>query len=563
MILIKLIKNYTVIYTNRIKWFNLIFLYFLFFSYLCSALNQLKPQVRKFIHLSGKYAQVTPPIGSVSRSSPDINKYNSSNIPEPLILRVQQFNVLADGLSGRRHDSGGFSRVSPNVLEFEKRKHQLLHEILQYDADIVTLQECDHYYDFFLPELSKQGYNGYYAPKPTSGCLEFGTSDGTALFIKNSKFSVVSIETKTIALSIAELGEGGEVQEDDKSIKAQNQVAIIALCQIKDSMKYRQDVVEVGKPTKTVPGIIIATTHLKSSKTATGERHRAIGINQILNQVNKIYQDLEYLGKTPVCLLTGVLNAQPEPVDNYEPLTYRTVKSNGLGLRSVYNEDVPLSMQKLSSSFYTTWKARYVGSNKQEKVTKRVVDYIFYSSYQKGIAKNSIDDLKPSVTISSSNDIAIVFLLRFIIYFFLALIPFSSFLSTSLDDLDRIALFLFSGWFLILFETIGDGSIIKPKIEAVVRVEDPLEDDLKSQLALKTNYRSLFPFVSPKQRSLLNSVGKLSQRILPLEQYGRPGFQAISVLDVFSDEEIGDKCIPSEEYPSDHISLVADLQMLW
>lgn len=43
----------------------------------------------------------------------------------------------------------------------------------------------------------------------------------------------------------------------------------------------------------------------------------------------------------------------------YEPLTYRAVKGHSLGLRSVYNEDIGLSLVKPSNSdVYTTWKAR-------------------------------------------------------------------------------------------------------------------------------------------------------------------------------------------------------------
>lgn len=110
-------------------------------------------------------------------------------------LRVQQFNVLADGLSGLRPDLGAFSRVSKSQLDWSHRRYQLLHEIVQYNADVVTLQECDHFHDFFLPEMHRLGYTGYFAPKPTSTCLEVSdVSDGCAIFIRRSKLDVVSVE---------------------------------------------------------------------------------------------------------------------------------------------------------------------------------------------------------------------------------------------------------------------------------------------------------------------------------------------------------------------------------
>ena len=87
-------------------------------------------------------------------------------------LRVLQFNILADGLSGLRADLGAFSRANAEDMSWDKRKFQLLHEILQYAPDVITLQECDHFYDFFLVKLQQFGYDGVFAPKPASACLE-------------------------------------------------------------------------------------------------------------------------------------------------------------------------------------------------------------------------------------------------------------------------------------------------------------------------------------------------------------------------------------------------------
>lgn len=110
-------------------------------------------------------------------------------------FRILQLNMLADGLSGLRADFGAFSRVNGEDLKWENRKVQLIYEILQYKPDCITLQECDHYYDFFLPELQAMGYDGLFAPKPSSACLEVSeNSDGCAMFLKRDKFRVVSTE---------------------------------------------------------------------------------------------------------------------------------------------------------------------------------------------------------------------------------------------------------------------------------------------------------------------------------------------------------------------------------
>ena len=42
------------------------------------------------------------------------------------------------------------------------------------------------------------------------------------------------------------------------------------------------------------------------------------------------------------------------------------------------------------------------------------------------------------------------------------------------------------------------------------------------------------------------------------------GIQAVSALDVYySAEDVGEELMPSRKYPSDHLSIAADLQLLW
>ena len=94
------------------------------------------PMLRKFIYLNSN------------------NEVNDMTFNIYTQLRILQFNMLADGLSGLRSDLGAFSRAKKEDVIWENRKLKLLYEILQYDPDIITLQECDHYYDYFLPELS-------------------------------------------------------------------------------------------------------------------------------------------------------------------------------------------------------------------------------------------------------------------------------------------------------------------------------------------------------------------------------------------------------------------------
>ena len=283
-----------------------------------SVLRGNLPATRKFLPL---------PIADVGTSS-------AASTTNPFVLRVLQFNVLADGLAGLRPDLGRFNRASKEILDWEYRKSRILHEITQYAPDIITMQEVDHYYDFFLPELSARGYTGYFAPKPTSACLEVSKNmDGCSMFVKRSKLRVISCETKTLALSIAGLNTDGELVEDDKSIKAQSQVGLIAVCEIcnwqmpptNTTVSGRNTAVNTGDYNRyeggiqseededslrdTPPPIIISTTHLKSSKSYTGERYRQKGVMQILNDTDKIYTAMSAAGKNKNLFLTLTFNA--------------------------------------------------------------------------------------------------------------------------------------------------------------------------------------------------------------------------------------------------------------
>ena len=43
---------------------------------------------------------------------------------------------------------------------------------------------------------------------------------------------------------------------------------------------------------------------------------------------------------------------------------------------------------------------------------------------------------------------------------------------------------------------------------------------------------------------------------------GKPGFRPISALELFKTEDIGESLLPSALYPSDHVAIAADLQLI-
>lgn len=291
-------------------------------------------------------------------------------------LRVLQLNMLADGLSGLRDDRGFFSRVSRKAISWDYRKDLLLHEITQYSPDIITLQENDHYYDFFLPELDAMGYDCFFAPKPASACLEVSDrSDGCSMFFRRDKIKVLSSETVTYVLSssdveneLSSINTYAQVTEERrKKLRAQNQVAMINVCELQ------------GEFMTNVPPLVVGTTHLKATKNTEGERFRQREAAQFLDTVDKVCKGLKDRERTPAVILTGDFNSLPSG-GKYPALAYETIKAHELGLRSVLNDDVGYSRPEGTQEIYTTWKAR--SRKGKENIVKHCIDYIFYSPFR-------------------------------------------------------------------------------------------------------------------------------------------------------------------------------------
>lgn len=524
------------------------------------------PKTRAFIPLVGSF--------TTSNAYQATIGYNRQNA----IIRILQFNVLADGLSGLREDLGDFGRASREILQWEYRRDRLLKEITQYNPDIITLQEVDHYHDFFWPELVSRGYVGYFAPKPTSKCIDIGgEADGCAMFVRAKRLRVISSETKTLALSKAELTDSGELQEDDKSILAQNQVALIVVCELLDDKgkllskavdeEDDFDVIDEDmEARKAAPPIIVCTTHLKSAKSYIGEKYRQRGMEQVLNSTRQIYQCFSAMGRTPTVILSGDLNAVSNKVD-YEALTYAKLKANPLGFRSVYNDDLLYSPARLSSSeLYSTWKIRR--RNNEETTIKRCIDYIFYVPYKAGsLQKNASPrgvrtKVPPTAT---SGEIAISLVLRFVVYFFGGLIPLTSLLSTELRAWERIEILIMSICCMVIFEYTNEGSMFKPRVAPVLLATDTLKPKSSASsppVTLSPGFQ-IIEKVKIAESRFFDKLAEIGTNIQKFPEYGRPGFQPVAALDLYPDKYLEPDLIPSKDYPSDHLAIAADLELFW
>ena len=170
------------------------------------------------------------------------------------LLRVLQWNVLADQLADN------FPRVDRALLQWEGRFALMKAELTRANADLLCLEEVDHYADFesFLLPL---GYSGVYRQK------EGWHNDGTAIFLRTSK---LTLETQHSAVF-----SGG---------KRQVYVSLL----LRERQTSRQ--------------FVVIATHLKSG--TRFESHREVEVQQVLHH-------LEAYSGLPV-VLAGDFNSEPD-----------------------------------------------------------------------------------------------------------------------------------------------------------------------------------------------------------------------------------------------------------
>lgn len=286
------------------------------------------------------FRRVSPQLGE-SPSAVRILQWNvlskvcGEAVSSPNHIRVLQWNVLSQAL-GQMNDN--FVCCPDEALEWNKRRFQIVEEIVEYCPDVICLQEVDHF-SFLKKVLGSQGYSGMFFPKPDSPCLYIQGNngpDGCAIFYRNNKFDLLKLETRVL--------EVWRVQS--------NQVAIMAILRVR----------ETGQE------VCVATTHLKA-------RNGAL-LSTLRNEQGKDLLDFvtSYSEGRPV-ILGGDFNAEPT-----EPIYLTLLGNRTLHLASAYtsianNEESKTNIQNSAELEppYTTWKIRDEGE------VCHTIDYVFYT----------------------------------------------------------------------------------------------------------------------------------------------------------------------------------------
>ncbi|KAK3287212.1 hypothetical protein CYMTET_5268 [Cymbomonas tetramitiformis] len=257
---------------------------------------------------------------------------------------VLQFNVLADSLCNTQ----AFPVAPPACLEWEERKFLLLEELSKYGPDIICMEECDKFDEWFSPQLAALGYSGHFTKKQGRG------DDGCAMFYRHDKFECVNCVGAPIG--------------------SHTQVFMIMQLKPKDGGKH----------------IMVATTHLKATKSTEGEQMRHEQIHFIMEALSEASSNCT---EPHVKVLTGDLNASPDS-PKYEALVYPAMLNfQKLGFVSAYSypgntaaDEPPFTSLKIRKENHNLGTSDSQEDDIKLAVFKYTIDFIMYSPQEMRVA---------------------------------------------------------------------------------------------------------------------------------------------------------------------------------
>ncbi|XP_067124854.1 CCR4-NOT transcription complex subunit 6-like-B isoform X1 [Centruroides vittatus] len=174
---------------------------------------------------------------SVTPSEPPERPWVTINPPTrtrpACVFTVMCYNVLCDKYATRQM----YGYCPSWALSWEYRRKGIMNEIRHYSADIISLQEVEteQFYNFFLPELRREGFSGIFSPKSRAKTMSEGERkhvDGCAIFYRASKFTLIKeylVEFNQLAMANAE-------GSDDmlNRVMTKDNIGLAALFQIKE-----------------------------------------------------------------------------------------------------------------------------------------------------------------------------------------------------------------------------------------------------------------------------------------------------------------------------------------
>lgn len=301
------------------------------------------------------------------------------------IFTVMCYNVLSDKYATRQM----YGYCPSWALDWEYRRKNILDEIRHYSADIISLQEVetDQFYNYFLPQLKSDGYDGIFSPKSRAKTMPENDRkyvDGCAIFFRMEKFSLVKdhlVEFNQLAMANSE---GSDHMLN--RVMPKDNIGLAALLKTKEPAweTVPTDPAQINQP------LLVCTAHIHWDPEFCDVK--LVQMLMLLHEIKAIMEEASHSfrpGHKPdgvQLLLCGDFNSLPNsgvieflssgrvPVDHpdFKDLQYKSVLQKMSGcekptdfthsfkLASAYSEDI---MQ------FTNYTFDFKG----------IIDYIFYS----------------------------------------------------------------------------------------------------------------------------------------------------------------------------------------
>uniref|UniRef100_A0A8C7P318 poly(A)-specific ribonuclease n=1 Tax=Oncorhynchus mykiss TaxID=8022 RepID=A0A8C7P318_ONCMY len=151
------------------------------------------------------------------------------------LFSVMCYNVLCDKYATRQL----YGYCPSWALNWEYRKKSIMQEIMNCNADIINLQEVEteQYYQYFLPELKEQGYEGFFSPKSRARTMHESDRkhvDGCAVFYRTEKFGVVQKHTVEFNQLAMANSEGSEAMLN--RVMTKDNIGVAVLLEVRKEM---------------------------------------------------------------------------------------------------------------------------------------------------------------------------------------------------------------------------------------------------------------------------------------------------------------------------------------
>jgi len=200
-------------------------------------------------------------------------------------IHFYQWNTLSDCSSGEDKDLGGFDNLIQPVsawLKWKERKWRILDKLYRSKADVITLQEVDHFDDFIRPALEFAGYVCLREYKPQPVIRGSNVRDASVLAFQQKKLRLVNSMTVVLERppTLQELE--GELKEAPSNVSVKtNQVAVLARLELICTAQTTQS------EQSNAQQIVVCVTHLKAGKSDEAESIRAGQMNFLLARIHQ------------------------------------------------------------------------------------------------------------------------------------------------------------------------------------------------------------------------------------------------------------------------------------